>query len=94
MLAMGWKSYKYDDLPVAFIEKGASAYLGWSTVVTLEYVDKVTLDPLGKLCSNNLTLAQGIARTMADMGKDPYFDAHLKLYPVDSGDRTIKELIR
>jgi len=94
VLAMGCESYCYDDMPAAFVEKGASAYLGWNTVVSLEYVDKVMLDLLGNLCTGNVTLAQGIARTMADLGYDPYFDAYLKYYPAESGDKTVRELIR
>lgn len=94
ILAMGCESYHYDDMPTAFIEKGASAYIGWSTVVSLEYVDTAMLDLLGNLCAGNMTLAQGIAGTMADLGHDPYFDAHLKYYPARSGDRTVRELIR
>jgi len=94
VLAMGCESYCYDDMPAAFIEKGASAYPGWSTVVSLEYVDKVTLDLLEKLCTANVTLSQGISRTMAEHGNDPYFDSYLKYYPADNGDKTVKELIR
>ncbi len=94
VLAMGCESYCYDDMPEVFVEKGASAYLGWSTVVSLEYVDMVMLDLLGNLCTGNVTLAQGISRTMDDLGYDPYFDAYLKYYPAESGDRTVRELIR
>jgi hypothetical protein len=93
VLAMGCESYCYDDMPAAFVEKGASAYIGWSNVVTLEYVDEVMLDLLGNLCSANLTVSEAIDRTMTDHGKDPYFDAFLKYYPPKSGDMTIKELI-
>jgi hypothetical protein len=94
VLAMGCESYHYDDMPAAFVEKGASVYVGWSDVVTLEYVDKVMLDILGNLCTGNMTLAQGITRTAADLGNDPYFDAYLKYYPSESGNMTIRELIR
>ena len=94
IIAMGCESYYYDDLPEAFIKKGASAYIGWSTVVSLEYVDTVVLDLLGNLCTENMTLAQGMARTMDKLGYDPYFDAYLKHYPAESGDRTLSELIR
>jgi hypothetical protein len=93
ILAMGCESYCYDDMAFAFIEKGASVYVGWSTVVSLEYVDDVTLDLLANLCTKNMTVAQGITETMADLGHDPYFDAYLKYYPGESGDKKIAELI-
>ena len=94
ILAMGCESYSYDDMPLTFIDKGASAYLGWSHVVSLEYVDEVTLDLLGNLCTGRMTLARSIEKTMADLGKDPYFESYLKYYPEESGDRTVKKLIR
>ena len=93
VLAMGCESYCYDDMPAAFVEKGASAYIGWSNVVTLDYVDEVMLGLLGNLCSANLTLSGAVDRTMADHGSDPYFDAFLKYYPPESGDMTVKQLI-
>jgi hypothetical protein len=94
VLAMGCESYEYDDLPQAFIDKGASAYIGWSNVVTLEHVDSVTLDLLRNLCSNNMTLEQGIFKTTVDLGKDPYFDSFLRYYPAVGGNSTINELIQ
>lgn len=94
VLAMGCESYHYDDMPGAFVEKGASVYVGWNEVVTLKYVDKAMLDLLDNLCTRNMTLAQGISKTMNDLGKDPYFGAYLKYYPSDSGNMTVRELIR
>jgi hypothetical protein len=93
ILAMGCESYKYNDLPMAFIEKGAVAYIGWSDVVTLEHVDVVTLDLLNNLLTANMTLSQGISSTMNLMGKDPYYNSYLKYYPSASGDSTVAELL-
>ena len=78
----------------AFIKKGASAYLGWSGVVSLKYVDEATLSLLSNLCSANMTVEQGIDQTMTELGYDPYFHAYLKYYPVGSGSYTISELIK
>jgi len=94
IISMGCESYYYDDMPAAFIEKGASVYTGWSTIVSLEYVDVVTLDLLGNLCTANMTVTQGISRTTAELGHDPYFDAYLKYFPAESGSQKIAELIR
>jgi len=41
-----------------------------------------------------MTVARGISRTMAEIGRDPYFDAYLKYYPAESGSQKIAELIR
>lgn len=94
IVAMGCESYYFDDIATAFIEKGASAYLGWSDVVSLEYVDNAALDLLNNLLTENMTVAEGVSRTMAKMGFDPYFRAYLKHYPARSGSRTVSELIR
>jgi hypothetical protein len=90
----GCESYYYEDMPAAFVAKGAAAYVGWSTVVSLEHVDKATLELLADLCNNNMTLADGISRTMAGQGQDPSFGAYLKFYPPASGNRTMAELIK
>jgi len=94
IMTMGCESYYFDDMATAFIEKGASVYIGWSTVVSLKYVDATNLDLLGNLCTENMTVAQGIAETMAELGHDPYFHAYLKHYPSESGSKNIRELIR
>ena len=94
IITMGCESYYFDDMATAFIEKGASVYIGWSTVVSLKYVDATTLDLLGNLCTENMTVAQGITETMAELGHDPYFHAYLKHYPSESGSKKIRELIR
>ena len=94
IMAMGCESLYFDDMATAFIEKGASVYIGWNTVVSLEYVDTATLDLLGNLCRENMTVAQGVTKTMAEVGHDPYFNAYLKYDPPESGNRNIKELIK
>ena len=94
VITMGCESSYLDDMTEAFIQKGASAYLGWSGVVSLEYVDDATLHLLSNLCNENMTVAEGIAKTMSELGLDPYFRAYLKYYPAESGSQTIKELIR
>jgi hypothetical protein len=93
IMAMGCESYYVDDMPAAFMKKGASIYIGWSALVSLEYVDTVALDLLGNLCRENMTVAQAITQTMAEVGPDPYFRTYLKYYPVESGNKKIRELI-
>lgn len=94
ILTMGCESLYHDDMAESFIQKGASAYLGWSSVVSLKYVDEATLSLLGRLCSDNMTVGQAVAGTMNELGYDPYFRAYLKYYPAGSGDGTIAGLIR
>ena len=56
IITMGCESYYYDDMAIAFVEKGASVYIGWSTLVSLEYIDAATLDLLGRLAGNGCFL--------------------------------------
>ncbi len=93
ILAMGCESFKLDDMPAAFIEKGAAVYIGWSDVVTLEYVDSATLDLLNNLFTANMTLSQGISSTLNRLGKDPYFGSYLKCAPSSSANNTMVDIL-
>jgi len=94
ILMMGCESLQNDDMAAAFVQKGASVYLGWSTVVSLQYVDRTTLELVRNLYTENLTVERGVGRTMKNEGIDPYFHAYLKYYPQESGRQTLNELIR
>jgi hypothetical protein len=93
ILAMGCESFKYNDMPAAFLEKGAAVYIGWSDVVTLEYVDRATLDLLNNLFTANMTLSEGITTTLNRLGYDPYFGSHLKCAPSASANRTMVDIL-
>jgi hypothetical protein len=93
ILSMGCESYRHDDLQKAFLAKGSSVYIGWSDVVTLEHVDKVTLALLQAYCSGNLTIQQGVESVTSGLGVDPYFGSYLKFSPSASGSRTLKEIL-
>ncbi|MBN1161890.1 MAG: hypothetical protein JXA17_08085 [Dehalococcoidales bacterium] len=93
ILALGCESYKYNDMATAFIEKGASVYIGWNEVVTLGYVDDMMLNLLKHLCTDNMTISQSLSLTMEEVGTDPLFGAFLKYCPAENGSRTVAELI-
>ncbi len=94
VLAMGCESYKYDDMPAVFIQKGASVYIGWNDVVSLEHADRVILSLIKNLCTANLSVSQSTSSTMKETGADPYFGSYLRYYPLESGDKTVEELIQ
>jgi len=94
IIMMGCYCFHIDDLAQAFIERGASAYMGWNGNVGLAYVDEATANLVDKLCIEDMTLAQAVDKTMAEIGPDPHWSAYLKYYPAKSRDKTIKELIR
>ncbi len=68
-------------LAQAFIEKGAAAFVGWNTTVTLNYADTVTGMMLGKLIFQNETLGNSVLHTMREKGPDPSTGAVLSYYP-------------
>jgi hypothetical protein len=92
IISMGCESYRHSDLQEAFMEKGASVYVGWSDVVTLDHVDKVTLKLMQDLITGGLTLQKGIASVTDEFGYDPYFASYLKLFPEDKGAMTLRQL--
>ena len=90
---MGCSGTYLGDMAVAFVQKGASTYLGWNASVELHYVDQATANLINNLSDRGMALEQAVERTMAEIGPDPEYNAYLKYYPAESGDQTIKELI-
>lgn len=93
IIAMGCETFYLDDMADAFIQRGASAYLGWSGVVSLKHTDSATLELVNRL-GRDMTVAAGVADTMTELGLDPYFGAYFKYHPASSGNQTMRELIR
>lgn len=93
IIMMGCSTLYLDDLAQAFIEKGASTYLGWDATVGLDYVDEATPILATNLYSKGMTIKEAVDKTMAEVGPDPDYHASLKYYQAKSGSQTIKELI-
>jgi hypothetical protein len=93
VLMMGCTSYYLDDMATAFVQKGASVYLGWSATVTLDYMDRAVINLIENLSSEQLSIEEATAQTMVEIGRDPYYGARLKYYPANSGHQTIATLI-
>jgi len=94
IIMMGCSCLYLEDLATAFIDKGASTYLGWDAAVGLDYVDKATPILITNLCSKGMTIKAAVDETMAQVGPDPSFHAILKYYPTESGNKTVRALIR
>ena len=82
------------DLALAFVDKGASAYLAWDASVDLDYVDRATAYLIGQLCTDKVTIEKAVTSTMNVVGPDPKYKAVLKYFPAQSGDETVKKLIQ
>ena len=96
VIMMGCSGLFVRDLAQAFVDKGASVYVGWNGSVELYYIDEATLYLVEQLCSGNLTIKEAVSSTMSAIGPDPVHKAGLEYYPTypaDSGGKTLQELI-
>lgn len=93
IIMMGCSCLYLEDLATAFIDQGASTYLGWDASVGLDYVDEATPVLITNLCTKRMTIKEAVYETMAEVGADPDYHACLKYYPVTSGGQTIGELM-
>jgi len=94
IIMMGCSTLCVEDMAAAFSLRGASTYLGWDRFVNIDHVDEATIYLVKKLLVNEFTVEKAVAATMAEKGRDPVFGAILKYYPPQSGDKTIRELIK
>ena len=94
IIMMGCSALRDNDMAQAFIERGASTYLGWDFSVDLAYVDDATLDLISNLCIQRMTVEQAVLHTMTEVGPDPIYDAWLRYYPEQSAGDTIAELMQ
>lgn len=93
VINMGCSSGYIDDLARAFVEKGVSAYLGWSATVTLKYVDEATLILLNKLVADE-KMSEAVGQTMTIADRDPYYQSRLVLYPESVANKNLAELLK
>jgi len=73
----GCQSLGTPDLAQAFIERGASAIIGWNDWVDLSHNDQALLHLLRGLTTEKLTLEQAVRKTMNEIGPDPAYDSIL-----------------
>jgi hypothetical protein len=99
VIMMGCSGLFVRDLAQAFVEKGASVYVGWNGSVELYYIDEATPYLIEQLCSKNRTIKEAVDNTMdvSGIGPDPEHGSGLKYYPTtyprDIGDKTLRELV-
>lgn len=93
IIMMGCSTTYRPDLGLAFLQKGASTFLGWSATVGLDYVDEGTINLLTNLLAKGMTIDQAVGTTRAEIGPYPGTNAQLQYYPLESGSHTVKELI-
>jgi len=63
----------------AFLDKGGSAFVGWSQAVSASHTDAATLRLLDMLLTGGLPVADAVAQTAAEVGPDPAYGAELRI---------------
>ena len=94
IVSLGCASFYSDEMALAFINIGASVYLGWDASVGVKYVDEAAMMLVDKLSSQNMSVAAAVKDTMAVKGPEPNTRALLKFYPPSSAALTVKELLK
>jgi hypothetical protein len=71
------------NLPQAFVERGASAVIGWNGLVSANHADRASLTLMRLLLKEKMTVGDAVEETMLQVGEDPGFHTSLTSYPAD-----------
>jgi hypothetical protein len=97
VIAMGCWSLKpgCEQMAMAYINKGAKAYIGWTDIVLPEDTDNETFRLLQMLLNENRTLADAVSRTNGYIyhGDNQTIYSHMRFYPSSEENLTISKLI-
>ena len=95
VVAMGCDSLASNDMAVAFIQKGAEAYIGWNEHVSADHTDQATIHVLQHLITQKQTIEKTVESTMAEVGPDSDENGRpstLFYYPLEAGVQTIRSI--
>ena len=81
VILMGCSSLATEKTAAAFVDRGASAVIGWSDTVSPEHTDAATERLVGYLVKDQLPPSEAVDKVNADLGPDPTYGAVMKAYP-------------
>jgi hypothetical protein len=81
VIAMGCEGLATERTAEAFINKGASGYIGWDKLVSAPHTDEATQLLLKNLLIEKQPVATAVTLTMDEVGPDPAYDSTLLAYP-------------
>lgn len=87
---MGCDGLSDTSMAKAFIEKGASVYIGWKKPVAGDETDTTTIQLLQHLLIEKTTLEESVRRTFKGDGNSSEYK--LTYYPPEMGRQTIEDL--
>ncbi len=80
VMVMSCNSLEDEAMARVFIEKGASAYIGWTGSVTPEHMDNAALLLLRRVVAEKMSVREAVARTSEEVGPDPYYLGRLDFF--------------
>ena len=93
IVMMGCGPMYIDDMAQAWNLKGASVSIGWDERTSLHYCDGATVELISKLLSQEMTINQAVVSVMSEIGPGPAYNAQLKYFPLESGNKSIRQLL-
>jgi hypothetical protein len=81
IIMMGCDGLRSDRTAEAFLEKGAKAFVSWSGPVSASHSDAAAPRLLEKSVIEGLPVADAVAQTAAELGRDPSYGAELRVLP-------------
>jgi hypothetical protein len=79
VIMMGCDGLATEGLARAFLDRGASAFVGWTDDVTVSHTDDATEWLLGELFVNRHDIDEAVRRTAAAVGPDATFGGELRV---------------
>jgi hypothetical protein len=93
IIIMGCYGLFSRDLPQAFIDRGASAVVGWNGLVGLPHTDMATLSLLRDLVTGRHTVSESVKAAMKEVGPDPDYNSIMGYYPRENGGLTFSDIV-
>ena len=93
IVLMGCYGLFSQDLPQAFIDRGASVVIGWDKLVGVDHADTATLTLLRHLLQEKLSVSNSVKATMTEIGPDHDYKSVLGYYPKNNGNVTLSQVL-
>ncbi len=93
IVLMGCYGLFSQDLPQAFIDRGASVVIGWDKLVGVERTDNATIILLRYLLQEKLSVSDSVKSTMKEIGPDLEYKSVLGYYPQNSGGMALSQIL-
>ena len=80
VIVMSCNSLEDEAMAKVFTEKGASAYIGWTSSVTPDHMDKTSLLLLQMIFEQKMNAEEAVALVSQEVGPDPFYRGELDIY--------------